>query len=220
MKTRARWLILLAFGVFPSCDSNSESTSQMSVAPVSTAPLLQEVPNVEYECWKQFPLGTKVVRRKTMSNSHGTTTVTTKLELKLLDEKNAQVESQVTVVRPTETTQNPSEMLVFAATHKIPKEMNAKQFSLPSPDARLLREEEVEVENKKYTASVYQWKATLESGPVDVTGWFSDNFPARQIRLEFDYKDDTTGIDEIVLVEFPDTQPEANTAEEQHQRTN
>jgi hypothetical protein len=193
-------ILLIAVSTMFGCESNSAPKPQ-----ASTAPALKDVPNADYECWKQFPLGTRVVRRKTMSNSQGTTTVTTTLELRQLEESKAKVESQVTVVRPTEETKNPSDTITYTATYQIPENMDADQFALPSPDARLLREEVVNVKNKDYSTAVYQWKTILESGPVDVTGWFCNSFPGRQVRLEFDYPDDTTGVDEIVDVQIPTT---------------
>lgn len=198
MKSRTIFLILVTASTMTGCESGRRQSPQ-----ASTAPALKSVPNADYECWKQFPAGTRVVRRKTMSNSLGTTTVTTALELKQLDESGAQVESQVTVVRPTEETHNPSETLTMPPTHKIPVDMSAQQFALPSPEATLLREEAVSISNKTFIASVYRWKSILESGPVEVTGWFCDSFPGRQIRLEFDYSDDTTGIDEILDFQIP-----------------
>jgi hypothetical protein len=200
MQRQSIFLLLTTISMLIGCESKSVSTPQ-----ASTAPALKAVPNADYECWRQFPLGTRVVRRKTMSNSQGTTTVTTTLELRQVDDGDAKVDSQVTVVRPTEETQNPSETIIFPATHKIPENMDANQFALPSPDARLLREEVINVNNKDYSTAVYQWKTILESGPVDVTGWFCNSFPGRQIRLEFDYNDDTTGVDEIVEVQIPTT---------------
>jgi hypothetical protein len=197
---QAIFFALIAMTIFQGCSSQP---AQVQVPQTSTAPVTKSIPNADYECWKQFPLGTRVVRRKTMSNSNGATTVTTSLQLKELEPSSATVESQVTVVRPTETTENPAEMLTIASAHKIPEEMNPELFRLPSPDAKLLRSELIQVKGKAYDAAVYRWKATLESGPVDVTGWFCDGFPARQIRLEFDYTDDTTGIDEVIDLEIP-----------------
>jgi hypothetical protein len=98
---------------------------------------------------------------------------------------------------------NPPSVLQFPANHLIPEDMSAEQFALPVPDAKLLRQEKFAVLGKNFDASVYGWKATLETGPVAVTGWFSDDFPGRQIKLEFDYTDETTSQELIVAVEFP-----------------
>ncbi|MFO0939532.1 MAG: hypothetical protein U0930_02075 [Pirellulales bacterium] len=144
-----------------------------------------------------------------MSNQHGKVVVTTTLKLKAVDSDQAEIESQITVDRltvddkPTDSTVNPSSVLQFPAKHLIPEDMSAEQFALPAPDAKLLRQEKFAVVGKSFDASVYGWKATLETGPVAVTGWFSDDFPGRQLKLEFAYTDETTSQEQVVSVEIP-----------------
>lgn len=177
------------------------------VQPVATTtqPALKAIPSADYTCWKQFPIGTRVVRRKTMINEHGKVVVTTTLELASCDPKLAEVKSQITVVRDSDTTENPADILQFPANHSIPEDMSEEQFKSPVPDAQLIGEESVTVLDKTYKASVYRWKAALESGPVGVRGWFSDGFPGRQLRIEFDYSNGTSAIDEVVALQIPDS---------------
>lgn len=204
MRTQLRLLtILLAINGL-GCDKSVKQS-----IPTSSAPKLKSIASADYQSWKRFPVGTQVVRCKMMTNQHGKVVVTTKLQLKSIDATQAEVESQITVDRltvddkPTDLTVNPPSSLQFPASHLIPQEMSAEQFDLPTPDAKLLRKETIEVLGKSVEASVYQWKATLETGPVDVTGWFSDDFPGRQLKLEFGYTDETTSQEQIVSVEFP-----------------
>lgn len=144
-----------------------------------------------------------------MTNQHGKVVVTTTLELKSLDANQAEVESQITVERanlndtPFDTTINPTSILQFSATHPNPQDMSADQFALPVPDAKLVRQERLEVIGKSFETSVYSWKATLETGLVDITGWFSDDFPGRQLKLVFDYTDETTSQELVVAIELP-----------------
>lgn len=196
MKYRLVVFLLCALGL-GGCDARLQTK-----LPPPTAVALKSIPSADFLCWKNFPLGTQVVRRKTMTNSHGKTVVTTTLELKTLNDQLAKVQSQITVDRDNETLENPPDMFQYPANHKIPEEMSAEQFEFPVPDAIFVKKETVRVLDKDYEAAVYQWKATLESGPVGVTGWFSNDFPGRQIRLEFDYSDDTTSVDEVIAVKF------------------
>lgn len=135
--------------------------------------------------------------------------VTTTLRLASVSDSQVEVESQITVDRkrnnPTweDTTVNPKDIVRFPATYQIPEEMSEDQFRSPLPDAKWKGKEALTVLGVEYEADVYEWKATLESGPVPVRGWFSNEFPGRQLRLEFFYNDaaGSTGIDEVIDLE-------------------
>ncbi|MCU0711538.1 MAG: hypothetical protein MUC43_05730 [Pirellula sp.] len=121
-----------------------------------------------------------------MSNEIGTTVITTTLELKEIKADAVQVESQITVKRTNDTTENPPSILEYPKSQKIPADMEAELFARPLPDANQVATESIESLGMSYDATVYEWKAQLESGPMKVKGWFSDKFPGRQIKLEFE----------------------------------
>lgn len=176
------------------------SQSQSSVQ----GPALKDVDNSDYLSWSQFPIGTKVVRRKTMSNEVGTTVITTSLELKEVNAAAVLVESQITVKRTNDTTENPPSILEYPKSQKIPAEMDPELFTRPLPDAKKVAAEPVESMGKSYDATVYEWKAQLESGPMQVKGWFSDKFPGRQIKLEFENPNGNEPfVEEIIELNIP-----------------
>lgn len=173
--------------------------------PKSTAPATKSVANADYASWRGYPVGTEIVRRKTIKNQHGTTVVSTKLKLVEMDDQRAKVDSQITVRRNEEVTENPVDSVVYAATHQIPETMSEEQIAAPAPDAQLLKEESIQVADRTVQAKVFAWKSVLESGPVEVTGWFSSEIPGRQIKLEFDYPDETVSSEEILSLKTPGT---------------
>jgi hypothetical protein len=146
-----------------------------------------------------------VVRRRTLESDVGVTTETTTLRLVSVKPTSIEVESQTTVIRPQGTTENPPQSFVYQAEYKIPKEMSEEQFLLPDPKAKSLGSEKLTLLGKEYDASVYQWQSSLESGPIDVKGWFNDNFPGRQLKLEIDYRNDKfKGSESILEVSIPE----------------
>ncbi len=182
------------------CDSSKPAKSQAAVnVPTPSDDHLKSVPNADFLNWSKFPEGTKVVRQKVLETEQGVTTVTTTLRLVTRQPKSVEVESQTTVIRPQETTENPPQSFTYAAEHKIPKAMNAEQFLLPNPKAKSLGDEKVTMLGKEYDASVFKWQSMLESGPIDIKGWFSDDFPGRQIKTELDFKSDTSKGSETTL---------------------
>jgi hypothetical protein len=191
----------------PATTSNKPQTGDaMKTVTQAKGPSLKDIDNTDYISWSQFPIGTKVVRRKTMSNEVGTTVITTSLELKEINAEAVLVESQITVKRTNDTTENPPSVLEYPKSQEIPADMDAELFTRPLPDANKVATESIESMGKAYDATVYEWKAQLESGPMKVKGWFSDKFPGRQIRLEFE---NPTGnepfVEEIIELNIPNS---------------
>lgn len=141
-----------------------------------------------------------------MSNEVGTTVITTTLELKEIKAEAVLVESQITVKRTKDTTENPSSIVEYPKSQKIPADMDAELFTRPLPDAKKVNTESIESMGKPYDATVYEWKAQLESGPMKVKGWFSDKFPGRQIKLEFENPNGNEPfVEEIVELNIPNS---------------
>lgn len=170
----------------PSTAKVISSQDSSNALPQATGPALKEINNADYISWSKFPIGTKVVRRKTMANEIGTTVITTALELREIKSEAVSVESQITVERTNDTTDNPPNILDYPRSQMIPADMDAELFTRPLPDAKRIATEAIESLGQSYTATIYEWKSQLESGPMKVRGWFSDEFPGRQIRLEFE----------------------------------
>jgi hypothetical protein len=187
-----------------STSSNPQSGDPSKTVTQAKGPSLKDVGNSDYTSWSQFPIGTKVVRRKTMSNEVGTTVITTTLELKEIKAEAVMVESQITVKRTNDTTENPPSVLEYPKSQKIPAEMDPELFTRPLPDANKVAAESIESMGNNYDATVYEWKAQLESGPMKVKGWFSDKFPGRQIKLEFENPSGNEPfVEEIIELNIP-----------------
>jgi hypothetical protein len=188
------------------CGSSTPPISQPALnVPDTNDEHLKSVPNGDFLSWSKFPEGTKVVRRRTLESDVGVTTETTTLRLVSVKPTSIEVESQTTVIRPQGTTENPPQSFVYQAEYKIPKEMSEEQFLLPDPKAKSLGSGKLTLLGKEYDASVYQWQSSLESGPIDVKGWFNDNFPGRQLKLEIDYRNDKfKGSETILEVSIPE----------------
>lgn len=183
----------------PQTDSSTKVTQ-------TNGPALKDVENSDYLSWSQFPIGTKVVRRKTMSNEIGTTVITTTLQLKEITSQAVMVESQITVKRTNDTTENPPSILEYPKSQKIPADMDAELFTRPLPDAKKIAAESIESMGQTYDATIYEWKAQLESGPMNVKGWFSEKFPGRQIKLEFENPSGNDPfVEEIIELNIPNS---------------
>ena len=191
------------FGCKPESEKQGQSGPSIASSSISSGPSTRRVPNPDYVTWSKFAIGTKVVRKHSIVNDKGTVTITTSLSLAELSDKVAKVESQVTVERPERLTENPSQVFDYFSTQPVLESTTDEQVLAPLREAKLLREEPVEVSGKVYQARVYGWKTALESGPADVIGWFSDEFPGRQLRLETDFGADGKGTEVIVSFELP-----------------
>ena len=188
----------------PTSAGSRPSESSSADLQKASGPALKQIDNADYSNWSRFPIGTKVVRRKTMSNDVGTTVITTTLELKEIKPEAVAVESQITVKRTSDTTTNPPSILDYPKSQMIPADMDAELFTRPLPDAKRIATEAIESFGQSYTATVYEWKTQLESGPMMVKGWFSDEFPGRQIKLEFENPGGGEPfVEEIIELETP-----------------
>lgn len=188
------------------CDFSSETKNVAALnIPVPSNDHLKSVPNVEFVNWSKFPEGTKVVRRRTLKSDEGVTTETSTIRLISRLQASVEVESQTTVIRPQGTTENPPQSFVYTSAYKIPKEMSEELFLLPDPKAKLVGAEIVTLLGSNYEAKIYTWQSTLESGPIEIKGWYSDDFPGRQIKTEIDFKDGKSqGNETTIEVSIPE----------------
>jgi hypothetical protein len=190
----------MTMGLMVGCDSSKPAKNQAALnVSTPTDDHLKSVPNADFLNWSKFPEGTKVVRQRVLESEQGVATITTTIRLVARQPKSVEVESQTTVIRPQGTTENPPQSFTYAAEYKIPKDMDAEQFLLPDPKAKSLGAEKITMLGKEYDALVFKWQSMLESGPIDIKGWFSDDFPGRQIKTELDFKSDTSKGSETTL---------------------
>ncbi len=148
------------------------------------------IPNPDFDSWSEYPVGTKVVRHKEITNSEGVVSVTTTLVLKEKTKDQVVVESQINVIRPDSAMENPPQVFEFPAKYQVPLVMNTDTYDRPSPIARKTGEEVVTVAGRKFNAEIFEWEGTLESGKVDLKLWRDRTFPGRQIRMLTDYRRD------------------------------
>lgn len=158
--------------------------ASVSNAPLSTAPAdnLLLVKRVEYENWHQFPVGTAVTRSRDITTGDHQARQSTVYRLISKDDKSVTVESTVTVTRNGQSQVNEPTLLEYAATFRLPSNMKAEQFSLPSPSAQSTGAEKIEVLGKTYEATVYKWQSSAEAGPVENTLWMSSEVPGRCLK--------------------------------------
>lgn len=202
-------ILLLPIALCIGCRPSGVNQSQQEVSkPVdatakSSGPKLRSVDNPNYLTWSKFPVGTQVVRVNKIVNDQGTVTVTTSLKLQEIDKSIAKVESQITVERPSDLTVNPPQILDYLAKQSVLESTTDEQVAAPLKEAKLLRTESISVLGKEFQAKVYTWKTALESGPADVIGWYSDEFPGRQIKQEIDFGEGGKGTEEITRFDVP-----------------
>ncbi len=163
-----------------------------------------EAVNPQFGNWSRFPVGTKVVRKKEVTNPNGTVVETETLVLTDKSDKKVAVESQMLVERHDGTRiDNPSQTFEFAATFRVPPTISVEQFQLPSLNAKKTGMEKVVLSGKEYEANVYEWTETNEAGPMSVKLLSCDDFPGRKIRQEmYTQKTDTRSIENIVEVDL------------------
>ncbi|MFN5273451.1 MAG: hypothetical protein ACK5E3_09605 [Planctomycetota bacterium] len=160
--------------------------------PPGTNPLINtseskelRIPHPEYSNWSRFDVGAGVVRTRLISNKLGTVRVTTKLELSDKSKDAIAFTTQVSVERPGEQVEkNPEETTKVPASFRLPEGLSEEYFQLPSPKAKLLGEESIELFGKVIIAEVYEWTESNETGPMKVKLWRSDEVPGRIVRQE------------------------------------
>lgn len=150
-------------------------------APAATGP---QVPTPQFVHWAQFPIGTHVTRRKTVTNASGSITVTTTQRLIEKTEARITVQQQSTVDRPDGRTENPAQDLVFLASFRLPPSLTEEQFALPSLKAKLTGREAIEVAGEQHEAEVFEWEEANETGPMLVKVWRSNAVPGQSLREE------------------------------------
>ncbi len=148
----------------------------------SNQPML---PHPEYQNWSRFPVNSLIVRKRTVSNENGEVTVTTKMWLAEKSDKHVSVGTQVNVQRPGEGLEvNPSNVVDYPAEFQLPKGMEKERFYLPSIKAKKVADEPIKILEKEFTAEVYEWEESNETGPMTVKLWRSLDVPGRIIKQE------------------------------------
>lgn len=181
--------LLVAAACLAGCDRLPSAQDAAPPAPASSPAVASAAPvgvdNPEYQHWRQFPLGTTVVREKQVTSDSGMVKVTTTLRLAAKRSDQIVVESQVRVVRDGELLPaNPPQALSFAARFPLPPGMDAAAFDLPSLKARHVGQEVQRVGEQEFLAEKFTWREVNETGPMEVTYWRHDRVPGRMLRQE------------------------------------
>ncbi len=125
------------------------------------------------------------MRKKVVSNANGKVVETETLELIEKTDAKVVVQSQTLVERSTGVNDdNPPQTFEFAATFRLPPNLTIEQFKLPSLKAELKGEESIDVAGKSYSARVYEWTESNETGPMTVRLLWVDGFPGGKVSQE------------------------------------
>lgn len=194
------WLPLITIALYFGC-SQQETYIPPLPAPVET----HAIASPDFVSWSGYPVGTQVVRYKEVINTAGVVKVTTTLTLKEKSDEQVVVESQISVVRPDSSTENPPQTFEFPVSYQVPVEMKSDTFDLPSPTAKKTGQEMVQVSGHEFEAEIYEWEGAIESGKVDLKLWRCASFPGRQIRMLTDYRRDNgeRAVEETIELTIP-----------------
>lgn len=186
--TAPQWHLILCLFASQLLSGLGCSRQETWVPPAPPKQELHAIPSPDYASWVGYPVGTKLVRYKEVANDEGVVKVTSTLVLKEKSDERLVVESQISVVRPDITTDNPPQVFEFPKEFMVPLDMPEDAYDLPAPNAKLVGTEKITVAGREYDAEVFAWEGTLEMGKVDMKLWRHREFPGRQIRLETDYR--------------------------------
>ncbi|MFN9642757.1 MAG: hypothetical protein ACK56W_22435 [Pirellula sp.] len=191
------------------CDSpapNQTMPSPFSAAENSSSNVedLPLIDRAEYVNWSQFPQGTVVkLVRETKSESDKVVVITT-AKLASKSDKKVVVETQITVDRGGEPLVNPVIDMEFLARVRLPPNMEAAKFALPSQDAKEEGKETVEFKGMKYDATIYTWDAASEVGKTKNKMWMCNEIPGRVLRHEMSCSTFSTS-ENITEIEIPNS---------------
>jgi hypothetical protein len=197
--------LLFLFG----CDSPAPNQTKPSpfAAAENSSTNVEDLPLVdraEYVNWNQFPQGTVVkLVRETKSESDKVIVITT-AKLASKSDKKVVVETQITVDRGGEPLVNPIIEMEFPASFRLPPNMEAAKFALPSQDAKEVGKETVEFKGKQYDATVYTWDAASEAGKTKNKMWMCNEIPGRVLRHEMSCSTFSTS-ENITEIEIPNS---------------
>lgn len=182
------------------------SQQQTYIPPLPAPVETHAISNPDFDSWSSYPVGTKVVRYKEITNIEGVVKVTTTLVLKEKTPDQVVVESQINVVRPDSSQENPPQVFEFPARYQVPSTMREDAYDLPAPIAKKTGEENMVVGGKEFNAEIFEWEGTLESGKVDLKLWRDRTFPGRQIRMYTDYrrKNNEIANEQTIALEIPE----------------
>lgn len=191
--------------LFVGCDSSTPTKPAIAAQkPGANREDLPVVERVEYANWNQFPQGTvvKLVRETKSDSDKVVVTTTSKLASK--SNEKVVVETQITVDRGGEPLVNPVMELEYPASFRLPPNMDAAKFALPSQDAKEVGKESVEFKGKEYAATIYSWDAASEAGKTKNKMWLSNEIPGRVFRHEMTCSAFTTS-ESLTEIEIPKT---------------
>ncbi|GIW96923.1 MAG: hypothetical protein KatS3mg111_0256 [Pirellulaceae bacterium] len=181
--------VILAVSLGCSDPTQPPAPAILGELPPSRPSVMVDYP--EYVCWSRFPVGTRVVRRREHHNELGYLYETTELELVKKTPESITITQRIRVERPEGVEENePLELVYPAKVRSIAAAQDSSSASdddflaKPSPTARMVGRETVDVLGQKVEATVFEWTEALENGAMQVRLWQSDAVPGRIVRKE------------------------------------
>ena len=195
-------LVFLA-GCGPATRSDVDGAGQPIPKPVETESW-NTVPSKDYESWKPYPVGTRVVRTSVTPTSAGSTKSVETWTLQSNSASTVEVENQNTTTRGDGTYHRVNEPRVFKypATLKMHPELKIEQFILPDPKAKQSGKEKLAILSKEYDCDIYEWTASTEAGMMTTRAWVSPTMPgqyAKQVMTIKDHSVTTQQVTELVV---------------------
>lgn len=203
MNVLPTWAFLFAVMLYLGCD-NPQPLQQ---APIAVSVPIEDLPIVEraeYVNWSQFPVGTMIKHIRETKSDVDKVLVTTTSRLASKTDAKVVIETQITVDRGGEPLVNPSMELEYPASFRLPPNMDASKFALPSQNAEVCGEETVQFNGKDYPAVVYAWTGSSEAGPTKNKMWFCKDIPGRLFRHEMTCSAFTTA-ENVIEIDIPKT---------------
>jgi len=204
MNFKGLWIVT-GLGMSLGCDAGGSK-----IAP-ATIPNIQassdpgtKVQHPEYANWSQFEEKTSIVRKRVVTNAHGSVVVTTKMWLEKKDSNEVSVGSQVTVERPNEPIEkNDINIVSYPATYQLPKGMDEARILLPSGKAKETGSEVVRINGTEVKAKVFEWEENNEAGAMTVKLWQSNSIPGKIVRQEmFTKSSETKTVEEVTELDL------------------
>jgi hypothetical protein len=191
---------------------NSSSQPKVEVAPPGDPNREKVAPpemieSLDYANWKQFPIGTEVIRKEVTASKDTSVTSIRTWKLVELTPEEMVLEWQVTTERADGSYKsvNPPNRSTVKQSFALPKGMSADEFAKPSLNAKKTGEEEITLLGQKYQATVFEWKNSTEGGDMLVKAWFSNAVPGRILKQEMKVAAlGRTTIDELVEIKKPE----------------
>ena len=181
--TPALFLLLIIAGCGTSSRSDVDLAGRPLPKPISTEQWAS-VPSKDYDSWKPYPVGTRLVRTNVTTIGDNSTTSVETWTLKSSSASYVEVENQNTTTRSDGSYRKVNEPRVFKypATIKVHPDLKAEQFTKPDAKATATGEEQLTVLGKEFPCIIYEWDNITEAGDMHIRAWISSAMPGQVVK--------------------------------------